>query len=144
VLINQDDGSSFTSAVALTSPSTSSARSGPRHAYCPLCGDEQSEKLVSEIRNVEDALCRGRCSAAWRVLEGLRLRESASRQIALRRRLESEAGQPHMSVLSEVLLHRWRAGDWTITPEGLAALIRLPLDATVHEGDRGTCASCDE
>ena len=90
-----------------------------RRAFCPLCGRVQSDKLVSDVSDLETALCAGRCAAAWRVLTALRLSESTSEPIADRRRLEWETQQPHTSTLSELLLGRWRAGDWAVMPEDL-------------------------
>src|SRR5689334_684510 len=87
--------------------------SNRRHAYCPLCGQPRAEMLASDVRHVEDALCPGRCDTAWRALEALRSRESSSARIATRRRLEYESQQVHQPALSELLLLRWRAGDWT-------------------------------
>ena len=43
--------------------------------------------------------------------------ESANERVATRRRSEYESGTPHPSALSELLLVRWRAGDWTVVPE---------------------------
>jgi hypothetical protein len=91
--------------------------SNRRHAYCPLCGQPRAEMLASDVRHVEDALCPGRCDTAWRALEALRSRESSSARIATRRRLEYESQQAHQPALSELLLLRWRAGDWTVSPE---------------------------
>jgi hypothetical protein len=90
-----------------------------RHAYCPLCGEERADRLLREVSGVEDALCPDRCAAAWRTLAALRGRESLSQVLASRRRLEYEAGQPFGPVLSELLLERWRAGDWTVMPQDL-------------------------
>ena len=100
-------------------PSATPVRSLARHAYCPLCGYARSDIPVSGLRDAEQALCPGRCAVAWRALEALRLRESSSERLAERRRDEYERGQPHPSALSEILLLRWRAGDWTIAPEDL-------------------------
>ena len=94
-------------------------RSLARHAYCPLCGCARSDIPVSGLRDVEQALCPGRCAVAWQALVALRLRESSSERLANRRRDEYERGQPHPSALSETLLLRWRAGDWTVAPEDL-------------------------
>jgi hypothetical protein len=90
-----------------------------RHAFCPLCGEERADRLLREVSGVEDALCPGRCAAAWRTLVALRRRESLDEVLASRRRLEYEGGQPFGSMLSELLLVRWRAGDWTVMPEDL-------------------------
>jgi hypothetical protein len=43
-----------------------------RHAHCPLCGEEQADRRLSEIGNAEDALCSDRCAAAWRALAVVR------------------------------------------------------------------------
>jgi hypothetical protein len=56
----------------------------------------------------------------------LRSCESGSEHLAARRRLEYETQQPHTSTLSELLLGRWRAGDWTITPETLLEQLGEP------------------
>ena len=90
-----------------------------RHAYCPFCGEEQPDRPLLEIANVEDALCSDRCAAAWHTLAALRGRESVDESLATRRLLELEAGQPHAPALSELLLERWRAGDWTVVPQDL-------------------------
>jgi hypothetical protein len=102
---------------ATTSPSASLVRSSPRRAFCPLCGCVRTTVLASDVRTIEDALCPGRCSTGWQALEALRLHESASERVATRRRSEYENGRPHPSALSEMLLTRWRAGDWTVVPE---------------------------
>jgi hypothetical protein len=97
-----------------------SARGHPeRHAYCPLCGEERADRLLREVTSAEDALCPDLCAAAWQTLAALRGRESVNGVLAARRRLEFEAGQPFAPVLSELLLDRWRAGDWTVMPEDL-------------------------
>ena len=97
-----------------------SARRHPeRHAYCPLCGEERADRLLREVTRAEDALCADPCAAAWQTLVALRGLESVNEVLAARRRLEYEAGQPLAPVLSEVLLDRWRAGDWTVTPQDL-------------------------
>jgi hypothetical protein len=75
--------------------------------------------LASDIRQVEDALCPGRCTTAWRAVTALRVRESSSSRVAARRRIESETLQPHLPVLLELLLQRWRSGDWKVAPEDL-------------------------
>ena len=79
---------------------------------------------ASEVRAVSDALCPGRCTTGWEALVILRLRESGSEQIAARRREESEEHRQRMPALSELLLTRWRAGDWGIDPEQLLEQIR--------------------
>lgn len=92
-----------------------------RRAFCPLCGQEQMDKPVSEVGSPEAALCLDRCAVAWRVLAALRLSESASELIADRRRTEWGAQQSYTPALSELLLGRWRAGDWSVAPEDLIA-----------------------
>jgi len=99
------------------SPSATPVGSNRRHAYCPLCGQPRAEMLASDVRQVEEAVCPGRCETAWRALEALRSRESSSARIATRRRVEYESHQAHAPALSELLLLRWRAGDWTVSPE---------------------------
>jgi hypothetical protein len=80
---------------------------------------------ASEVRQVEDAVCPGRCDTAWRAIVALRLRESSSARIAARRQIESANRQPHLPALSEVLLLRWRAGDWAVAPEDVLEQIRV-------------------
>jgi len=79
--------------------------------------------LANDVRAIEDALCPGRCETAWRAVSALRQRESASARIAARRRIEYERQQPHPAALSELLLLRWRAGDWTVAPEVVLARV---------------------
>jgi|SRR5439155_18923428 len=90
-----------------------------RHAYCPLCGEERADRLLRDVTRAEDALCPDPCAAAWQTLAALRGRESLNPVLATRRRLEHETGQAHAPVLSDLLLERWRAGDWTVTPQDL-------------------------
>lgn len=97
----------------------SARRHSEPHAFCPLCGEERADRLLRDVSSVEDALCPDRCAAGWRTLAALRGRESVNEVLAARRRLELEAGQPLAPVLSELLLDRWRAGDWTVMPEDL-------------------------
>jgi hypothetical protein len=73
---------------------------------------------------VRDALCPGRCATGWEALTILRLRESESEQLAARRRDEYEGQLPREPSLSELLLLRWREGDWGIEPEQLLEQIR--------------------
>jgi hypothetical protein len=94
-------------------------RSTARHGYCPFCGQARPEILVGAVNRAEAALCPGRCSTAWQALTALRLRESASEPVRVRRRSEYQSGQQHPLMLSELLLRRWREGDWTVTPEQL-------------------------
>jgi hypothetical protein len=85
---------------------------------------------ASDVRDVEDALCPGRCQTAWLAVTALRLRESSSSRIAARRRTESESQQAHLPVLSELLLLRWRSGDWNVAPEDLLDLIEADCETT--------------
>ena len=106
----------------LERPDAASVRRHPeRHAYCPLCGEERTDRLLRDVTSAEDALCPDPCAAAWHTLAALRRRESVNESLATRRRLEYEAGQPHAPVLSELLLDCWRAGDWTVMPQDLLA-----------------------
>ena len=109
---------------ARRSPSATPVRSARAPAYCPLCGRARPEVLASDVRHAEDALCPGRCEVAWRVLVALRLKESASERLAARRQDEYANQQPHLPALSELLLFRWRAGDWALAPEDLLAQIQ--------------------
>jgi hypothetical protein len=95
-----------------------------RHAHCPLCGEERADRLLRHVTRAEDALCPDPCAPAWHTLAELRRHESVSQVLSTRRRLEYEAGQPHAPVLSELLLDRWRAGDWTIMPQDLGLRLR--------------------
>lgn len=61
----------------------------------------------------------GRCTLAWQVLIAPRTCESESELVAARQRAEWEAQEPERPTLSELLLRRWRAGDWTVAPEDL-------------------------
>lgn len=103
----------------LASPRTLARYSSRRHAFCPLCGQEQIDKLALKVRSPEAALCIGRCALAWQVLRALRACESENELVAARRRTEWETRESHAPTLSELLLGRWRAGDWTIAPEDL-------------------------
>jgi hypothetical protein len=80
--------------------------------------------LASDVRNVGEALCPGRCATGWEALAVLRRHESESEGLAARRRAEHEAQLPRGSSLSELLLLRWRAGDWAVAPEQLLAQIQ--------------------
>jgi hypothetical protein len=53
------------------------------------------------------------------VLIALRQCESTSVKLADRRRVESETRLEHAPTLSQLLLGRWRAGDWAVLPEDL-------------------------
>jgi hypothetical protein len=90
-----------------------------RHGYCPLCGQARPQIPASTVTHAEAALCPGRCTTAWQALTALRMRESTSEPVRVRRRSEYEAGQPHAAALSDLLLRRWRDGDWTVAPEQL-------------------------
>jgi hypothetical protein len=109
-----------------------------RHAHCPLCGEERADQLLRDVTRAEDALCPHPCAAAWRTLAALRCRESVNEVLASRRRLEYEAGQPFAPVFSELLLDRWRAGDWTVMPQDLLARLEAAGDGerfkTLAEG----------
>jgi len=105
------------------SPSASLVGSNARHAYCPLCGRARVEIPAGRARVAEDALCAGRCLAAWQTLTALRQRESTEARVVMRRRGEYESGKPHAPALSDLLLQRWREGDFTVAPELLLAQI---------------------
>jgi hypothetical protein len=105
------------------------ARKHPeRHAHCPLCGEERADQLLRDLTSAEDALCPHPCAAAWRTLAALRRRESVNEALASRRRLEYEAGQPFAPLFSDLLLGRWRAGDWTLMPQDLLARLEAAGD----------------
>ena len=101
-------------------------RIGRRLAFCPVCGGEQRDKPASEVGRPEDALCPGQCVAAWHVLLALRVCESTSELVADRRRVEWEAKTPPAPVLSELLLGRWRSGDWSVAPEDVSSRLARP------------------
>lgn len=88
-----------------------------RKAYCPVCGNESPGVEASLLGTAEAALCSDRCAAAFETLALLRRRESKSEAVAGRRRREWEARQSCSPVLSELLIQRWRAGDWALEPE---------------------------
>lgn len=107
-----------------------SARKHPeRHAHCPLCGRERADQLLRDVTSAENALCPHPCAAAWRTLAALRRRESVNEVLTSRRRLEYETGQPHAPLLSELLLDRWRTGDWTVMPQDLLARLEAAGDS---------------
>ena len=81
---------------------------------CPVCGQESGDRAPG---NAEAGLCSARCGAAFAALTLLRQRESESEILAVRRQAEHAASEPHTPVLSELLLRRWRAGDWTVEPD---------------------------
>jgi hypothetical protein len=82
-------------------------------------GGASAGGLLHDVTSAEDALCPDPRAAAWHTLAALRGRESMNELLAARRRLEY--GQPLAPVLSELLLERWRAGDWTVMPQDLLA-----------------------
>jgi hypothetical protein len=88
-----------------------------RKAYCPICGNESLGEDASLLGTAEAALCSDRCEAAFETLALLRGRESKSEAVAGRRQQEWEASQSYSPVLSELLLRRWRAGNWALEPE---------------------------
>jgi hypothetical protein len=87
-----------------------------RNSYCPVCGDESRSRSEGAPENAEAAVCSDRCAAAFEALALLRTRESESEALEDRRREEWTTRRPHTPVLSEVLLRRWRAGDWAVEP----------------------------
>lgn len=93
------------------------------HAYCPLCGKPNVGQPVRQMLGVEDALCSERCLAAWQVIAILRGLESKNTAVSTRRRLERDEGRLHAALLSELLVERWRAGDWGLEPRDV--LVRL-------------------
>jgi hypothetical protein len=120
-------GTAHAGRAAASRPSVPRHAQPRRRAFCPLCGEEQLDKAASEVASAEAALCAGRCVVAWKVLVALRLSESASARVSTRRRLESETLQPHASSLSELLLGRWRAGDWAVAPEDVLERLHKPV-----------------
>ena len=111
---------------SLASATGGLARSTTRHGYCPLCGQARPEIHARAVSRAEAALCPGRCSTALEALAALRMRESTSEPVRIRKRSEYEAGQPHRPLLSDLLLRRWRDGDWTVTPEQLLMQVLHP------------------
>ena len=69
---------------ATTSPSATPVGSPARHAYCPLCGQARVGIRANTVRDVEAALCPGRCLVAWQALEALREQEATSARVAAR------------------------------------------------------------
>ena len=59
-----------------------------RRSYCPICGEEQLERPVSELADVEGPFCSRLCADAWRALVAVRVREDGSTQLAARRRFD--------------------------------------------------------
>lgn len=92
--------------------------------YCVLCGRETD---AQHGRPRDPVACGPQCTAALEALDLLRQRETGSVSVAARRRAEYEQGIEHPRALSELMLKRWRAGDWTISPnQVLAQLTDLP------------------
>jgi len=87
-------------------------------SFCPVCGRESGDQAPG---TAEAALCSTRCNAAFEALAALRRRESESEPLAARRQQEQAARAPHAPALSELLLRRWRAGDWTVDPDRVIA-----------------------
>jgi len=93
-------------------------------AYCALCGTATDWQ---EARPRDPNSCGTQCSAALAAVDLLRKRETESVRVAARRRAENERGVEHSPALSEIMLKRWRAGDWTINPDRiLVQLTELP------------------
>ena len=120
---------------APASSSVTSVGSPARHAYCPLCGQARVEIRANAVRGLEAALCPGRCLVAWQALAALREQESISARVTARRRLEYESGHAHPRALSELLLDRWREGDWTVPPE---QVLRQMQSQRAAEGNGAT------
>ena len=112
-----------------------SVGSPARHAYCPLCGQARVQIRANALRAAEAALCPGRCLVAWQALAALREQEAISARVVARRRLEYESGQAHPRALSELLLDRWREGDWTVAPE---QVLRQMQSQRAAEGNGAT------
>ena len=112
--------------VAFALPVRPQRRRSYANAYCPICGAEQLSRPRAEVASPEAGLCRGRCTSAWKALAILRARESGNEALATRRQLRSEAHQTQATSLSELLLERWRAGDWRIAPADLLEQLRTP------------------
>jgi hypothetical protein len=121
---------------APASPAATPVGHPGRHAYCPLCGEARAEIRASAVRDPEAALCPERCLPAWQALEALREHEASSERVAARRRLDNENGEPHRPALSQLLLDRWRGGDWTVAPDQvLREVKRMTLGGTVRRED---------
>jgi hypothetical protein len=90
-----------------------------RNAYCPVCGNESGARIAGGSETREAAVCSERCAAAFEALALLRSRESESEALECRRRQEWAAHEPQTPVLSELLLRRWRAGDWAVEPDNI-------------------------
>jgi hypothetical protein len=120
------------------SPSATPVGSPSRHAYCPLCGQARAEIRATAVRDVQGALCPERCLVAWQALEALREQEANSERVVARRRLEYESGRTHPPALSELLLDRWRKGDWTVQPEQVLRQMMLQHAAGGKGATRGS------
>ena len=70
--------------------------------------------------------CGSRCATALEAIVLLRKQESISAQVAVRRQAEYEQGIEHPPALSEIMLKRWRAGDWTISPDHVLQQLTAP------------------
>jgi len=92
-------------------------------AYCALCGTETD---AQKARPREPAACGPQCAGALEAVDLLRQRESGSVRVGVRRRAEYEHGLEHAPALSEIMLKRWRAGDWTISPDRILAQLAVP------------------
>src|SRR4051794_13791962 len=88
-----------------------------RKAFCPVCGNESLGRSAGGPESPETAVCSDRCGAAFEALALLRSRESESEVLEGRRRQEWATHQPQTRLLSELLLQRWRAGDWAVEPD---------------------------
>jgi hypothetical protein len=119
------------------SPSATPVGAPARHAYCPLCGEARVEIRANALRDVETALCPGRCLVAWQALVALREHEATSARVVARRRLEYESGQAHPRPLSELLLDQWREGDWTVAPEQVLRQVQSQQLAGGNGATRG-------
>jgi hypothetical protein len=103
-----------------------------RKAYCPICGNESLGDQARRLGTAEAALCSDRCAAAFETLALLRGRESKSEAVAGRRQEEWAARQSYSAVLSELLLQRWRAGDWALEPEKVRDRCNRAIAAEDH------------
>ena len=92
-------------------------------AYCALCGTETTSQGASAL---DRAACGSRCATALEAIVLLRKQESISAQVAVRRQAEYEQGLEHPPALSEIMLKRWRAGDWTISPDHVLQQLTAP------------------
>jgi hypothetical protein len=122
---------------APASPSGTPVGSPGRHAYCPLCGEARAGIRASAVRDAEAAICSERCLAAWQALEALREHEATSERCVARRRLEYESGEPHRPALSQLLLERWRVGDWTFGPDQVLREVKRHYSPRENGAPRG-------